>query len=86
MHNVYRRGAYLLACLEFFNRKVPLPSTAKLRKSREKQQVLWHSDAGYTYFGPAADPSKEDIRDEHSATLGICCSFGRFLTPILMNI
>lgn len=36
---------------------------------KHQDEVLWHSDAGYTFFGPAADPSKEDIRDEHSLTL-----------------
>ena len=37
--------------------------------AKHRDEVLWHSDAGYTYFGPAADPDKPDSRDEGELTI-----------------
>lgn len=35
---------------------------------RHMDEVLWHTDAGYTYFGPSADPSQADSRDASKLT------------------
>jgi hypothetical protein len=31
--------------------------------------VLWHTDAGYTFYGPAADPDAPDSRDAGELTV-----------------
>ena len=35
---------------------------------RHMDEVLWHTDAGYTYFGPSADPTQADSRDASKLT------------------
>ena len=52
--------SYLLQCDEL--RIYPNYGCRPKLPNKHRDEVLWHSDAGYTYFGPAADPNKPDTR------------------------
>jgi hypothetical protein len=36
---------------------------------KHRDEVLWHSDAGYTYYGPSANQDRADMRDPNELTV-----------------
>ena len=55
-------ASYIIGTQEL--RIYPNYGTRPKLPGKHRDEVLWHTDAGYTYFGPAADASQPDVRDD----------------------
>ena len=55
-------ASYIIGTQEL--RIYPNYGTRPKLPGKHRDEVLWHTDAGYTYFGPAADADKPDVRDD----------------------